>query len=159
MLSGFCPARFAELFCSVVLGCDTHLKLLNCVVSGASFLTGGLFEFDLTHRRSVAVLWMLYKIRCNSMHPLYLYLSRMGRCVFAILSSHIGTLMHLLAAESESRSTERFLFPCQYLYLTILVTPYLMVCDWRVLRAGRMPLYWPSCSLPILSLLFFLFLH
>ena len=56
MLSGFCPARFAELFCSVVVGCDTHLKLLNRVVSGASFLTGGLFEFDLTHRRSVAVL-------------------------------------------------------------------------------------------------------
>ena len=27
-------------------------------------------EFDLAHHRSVAVLCMLYKIRCNSTHPL-----------------------------------------------------------------------------------------
>ena len=31
----------------------------------------GVFEFDLTHRRSVAVLCMLYKIRCNPMHPFH----------------------------------------------------------------------------------------
>ena len=29
---------------------DTHLTLLDCVVSGASFLTGGVFECDLAHR-------------------------------------------------------------------------------------------------------------
>ena len=50
---------------------DTHLKLLYCVVSGASFLTGGVFERDLPHHRSVSVLCTLYKIRCNPMHPLY----------------------------------------------------------------------------------------
>ena len=49
----------------------THLRLLDRVVSGASFLTGGVFECDLAHRRSMAVLCMLYKIRCNPMHPLY----------------------------------------------------------------------------------------
>ena len=49
---------------------DTHLRLLDRVVSGASFLTGGVFEHDLAHRCSVAVLCMLYKIRCNPMHPL-----------------------------------------------------------------------------------------
>ena len=49
----------------------THLRLLDRVVSGASFFTGGVFECDLEHRRSVAVLCMLHKIRCNSMHPLY----------------------------------------------------------------------------------------
>ena len=49
---------------------DTHLKLLDRVVSGALFLTGGVFECDIAHRRSVAVLCMLYKIRCNPMHPL-----------------------------------------------------------------------------------------
>ena len=47
------------------------LRLLDCVVSGASFLTGGVFECDRAHRRSVTVLCMLYKIRCNPMHPLY----------------------------------------------------------------------------------------
>ena len=31
----------------------------------------GVFEFDLAHRRPVAVLCTLYKIRCNPMHPLY----------------------------------------------------------------------------------------
>ena len=45
--------------------------LLDRVASGASFLTGGVFECDLAHRRSVTVLCMLYKIRCNPMHPLY----------------------------------------------------------------------------------------
>ena len=29
-----------------------------------------MFEFDIAHGRSVAVLCMLYKIRCNPMHPL-----------------------------------------------------------------------------------------
>ena len=61
-------------YCSAVwcLAAGTHLRLLNRVVSGASFLTGGVFECDLAHRRSVAVLCMLHKIRCNStMHSLY----------------------------------------------------------------------------------------
>ena len=43
-------------------------------VHDASFLTGGVFECDLAHRRSVAVLCMLYKIRCNPLHSLYLAL-------------------------------------------------------------------------------------
>ena len=36
----------------------------------------------------------------------------------------------------------------------ILVTPCSMVWDWRVSRAGPMPLYWPSCSLTFCLLLF-----
>ena len=54
-------------WCSTV---DIHLKLLDRAVSGARFLTAGVFECDIAHRRSVAVLCMLYKIRCNLMHPL-----------------------------------------------------------------------------------------
>ena len=59
-------------YCSAVWcsAADTHLKLLDRVASGACFLAGGLLECDLAHRRSVAVLCMLYKIRCNPMHPL-----------------------------------------------------------------------------------------
>ena len=49
----------------------THLKLLDRAVSGARFLTGGVSECDISHRRSVAVLCMLCKIRCNPVHPLY----------------------------------------------------------------------------------------
>ena len=69
-----CPARLGVLFCSVVLGCrqDTHLKLLDPAVSGARFLTGDVFEGNIiAHRRSVAVLCKLNKIRLNPMHPLY----------------------------------------------------------------------------------------
>ena len=50
---------------------DTYVKLLDCVVSDAHFLTEGVFECDIAHCRSVDVLCMLYKIRCNQMHPLY----------------------------------------------------------------------------------------
>ena len=62
-------------FWSNVLRCGsrlliTHLQLLDRAVSGARFLTGGVFECDIAHRRSVEVLRMLYKIRCNPMHSL-----------------------------------------------------------------------------------------
>ena len=49
---------------------DTLLKLLYRVVSGDCFLAGGVLNCNLSHRRSVAVLCMVYKIRCNPMHPL-----------------------------------------------------------------------------------------
>ena len=53
-------------YCSAVWcsAADTHLKLLDRVVSGACFLAGGLLQCDLAHRRSVAVLCMIYKITC-----------------------------------------------------------------------------------------------
>ena len=59
-------------YCSAVWcsAADTHLKLLDRAVSGSRFLTGGVFECDIAHRRSVGILCMLYKIRCNPMHPL-----------------------------------------------------------------------------------------
>ena len=55
-------------YCSAVWcsAADTHLKLLD----RARFLTGGVFECNIAHRRSVVVLCMLYKIRCSPMHPL-----------------------------------------------------------------------------------------
>ena len=59
-------------YCSAVWcsAADTYLKLLDSAASRARFLTGGMFECDIAHRRSVAVLCTLYKIRCNPMHPL-----------------------------------------------------------------------------------------
>ena len=78
---------------------------------------------------------------------------RMCLCgLHATLWSHIGSLMRLLAAEP--RSIAGLLFPLQYLCRTILVTPYSMVWNWRVSKAGPMSLYWPSCSLPFCLILF-----
>ena len=42
-----------------VSAADTHLKLLDRAVSGARFITEGVFEYDFAHRLSVAVLCML----------------------------------------------------------------------------------------------------
>ena len=80
LLLGRCFQGIACPFWSTVLQfgarLPTHPKLLDRVVSGASFLnecvlecnlfTGGVFV-----RQSVAVLCMLYTIRCNQMHHLY----------------------------------------------------------------------------------------
>ena len=110
-------------YCSAVWcsAADTHLKLLDRVVSGARFLTGDAFECDIAHRRSVSILCMLYKIKCNSVHPLYL--DRMCQCrLHPVLSSNIGSLMLLLAAEP--RSTAGRLFASQCPSVTILLTLY-----------------------------------
>ena len=58
-------------YCSAVCSSavDTHLKLLDRVVSGANFLTGFSQECRIAHCRSVVVLCMLFKIMCNPMHP------------------------------------------------------------------------------------------
>ena len=138
LLLGRCLWGFVLLvleYCSVVWcsAADTHLKPLDCVVTGASFLTGGVFECDLAHRRSVAVLCMLYKIRCKSMHLLYGALPMPYVTRGAVID--IGTPMRLVAAEP--RSIPGFLLPCQYLCGTILVAPYSMVSDFRVSRAGQ----------------------
>ena len=134
---------------------DTHLKLLDRAVSGVRFLTGGVFECDIAHRRSVAVLCMLYKIRCNPMHLLndalpgpYVQV-RVTRCAW----SHIGILMRHLAAEP--RSSTYLLFPSQCPSGTILLTPNSMVWDWQVSRAGPKFFYWPTLLYPYTSLLLF----
>ena len=126
------------VWCSAV---NTHLELLDRAASGARFLTGGVFECNISHRRSVAVRCMLYKIRCNPVHPLSGALPE--PCVPA---SHIGTLMHRLAAEP--CSTAGLLFPSRCHSGTILLTPYSMVWNWRVSRAGQCFFIGLTCSIP-----------
>ena len=114
-------------YCSAVWcsAADTHLKL-DRAISGARFLTVAVFECDISHRRSVAVLCMLYKIRCNPVHPLIgalpvpVWVTRGGL-------SHIGTLMHRLAAEP--CSTVGLLLPSRGPSGTILLTSFSMVWD------------------------------
>ena len=54
-------------YCSAV----GDLKLLDGVDRGASFLTWLVIECVIAYRRSVEVLCMLYKIRCNPKYPNY----------------------------------------------------------------------------------------
>ena len=137
-------------YCSAVWcsAADTHLKLLDRAVSGARFLTGGVFEWDISHRRSVAVLVCFIRsgvTQCTLL--MVLSLDRMcQRELHAVLWWRIGTLMHRLAAEP--CSTAGLLFPFRCPSWTILLTPFSMVGDWRVSRAGLMLLYWPKLLYP-----------
>ena len=123
----------------------THLRLLDRVASGASFLTG----VCLSVTSHIVDLWQYYVCctrsgvtRCTLF--MVLFLSRMCRLgLHAVLLSHIGTLMRLLAAEPLSIAGH--LSPGLCLCGTILVTSCSMVWDWRVSRARSMPFYWPSC--------------
>ena len=68
-------------------------------------------------------------------------------------SMHIGTLMHRVTAEP--CSTAGLLFPSRCPSGTILLTPYSMVWDWRVSRAGPILLYWPKLLYPAIPTIVF----
>ena len=55
------------MWCSAA---DSHLKLLDRVARSAGFLANGVLDCNLAQRRSVAELYMLFKIKSNPMHPL-----------------------------------------------------------------------------------------
>ena len=78
---------------------------------------------------------MLYKVRCNQVHPVNGAL--LGPYVpvrlHAVLWSHIDTLMHRLA--EEPGSTAGLIFPSRCPSGTILLTQCSMVWAWRVSRA------------------------
>ena len=75
------------------------------------FLTGGMLYCDLAHRRSVTVLCMLYKIRCNRMHLLCgaLPVPYVPMQVTRVALVAHNILMRLLALEH--RITAGLLFP------------------------------------------------
>ena len=139
-------------FCSAARcsAANTHLKQLDRSVCGARFLTGGVFECDITHRRSVAVLCMLYKIRCNPVHPLNGAIAGPYMCqceVHAVLCSHIGILMHRLAAEP--RSTAGLLFPTQCPSLERSCVPRIRWCGTGGFQEqGQCFFIGLSCSIP-----------
>ena len=133
---------------------DTHLRLLDQIVSGASFLTGGVFECDLAHRRCVAVLCMLYKIRCKTMHPLcgaLLVPYVPVRVTRGTVIAHPFTYVTPSCRTSQHR---RNFIPLSVSLQNDLSDPCSMVWDWWVSRAGPTPFYWPSCLLIFCLLLF-----
>ena len=94
--------------CSVVWcsAADTHLKLLDCTVSGARFLTGGVFECDIAHRRSVASCVSLLRsdvTRCIFL--MVLYLDHMCQCGYTWCSS--STSVHLCTASLQNLAVQQ----------------------------------------------------
>ena len=106
----------------------------------------GVFESDLAHRQSVAVLCMLYKIRCNPLHPLY------GALLVPYVPVRVTRVIaHRLTYDAPhrwrtSQYSKTFIIFSVSLWNN-LSDPVLMLWNWRVSRAGPMSLHWPSCSL------------
>ena len=107
------------MWCSAA---DTHLKLLHSVVSGAGFLTGGVFECDLTHRLCVAALYnYMYAVQdFLQSDASSLWCSTCVVCVGACYTRCCDrTSVHLCA--SSLLVIVVLLFSCQYLSRTILM--------------------------------------
>ena len=140
----YCPA----VWCSAA---DTHLKLLDRVLSGARFLTGSVVECDISHRWSVAILCMLYKIRCDPMPPLNGALPGSYVPVWdtrGALVAHRFTYALPLCRTSQYRIT---FIPLSVSLWNDLASPYSMVWDWWVSRAGPLLFYWPKLLYPYYS--------
>ena len=81
-----------------VLSCQFWSIVLQ---SGARFLTGGVFECDISHRRFVAVLCMLYKIRCDPVHRLY------GALPGPYVPARVSTSVHLCTATLQNLAVQQ----------------------------------------------------
>ena len=160
LLLGRCFAVLSCPFLSTVLQCGARrpIHTLNystvCLVSDTRFLTGCVFECGLEHRRSVAVLCMLYKIRCNLMHPLY---GSLPDPYVPVSATHGAVIVHRYTyAPPRCRTSQyrRTFIPLSVSLWNNMVTLYSMVWDWRISRAGLIPFYWRSCSVHVCLVLF-----
>ena len=104
-----------------------------------------MFECDLAYRLSVAVLCMLYKIRCNPMHPLSGALHVLVRVTHSAVIAHRYTYEPPYCRTSEY---SRSFIPLSVSLWNDLSDLIFDGWDWWVSRAGPMPFYWPICSLP-----------
>ena len=107
---------FVLPFWNIVLWCGARLPIhtlnfwtVQSVVP--FFLTGGVFECDLAHRRSVSVLYMLYKIRCNPLHPIYGALPVPQRPVWVTHGAVIAHLQNYSPPRSRTSQYNRAFIP------------------------------------------------
>ena len=145
----------------------TTIKTLDCAdISNniprsswsAGFLAGGVLDCNLAHRRSVAELCMLFKIKSIPMHILRgALVCAVCRCVLlVVLRLLIGTRSRLLVVGLLSIAEPLCHSRC--LFGTILVTLCLMVWDWLVSRAEPMLSCWHDLLFLFWLLLFYIFL-
>ena len=151
-------------YCSTVWcsAADTHFKLLDHAVSGALFLlTGGVFESDIAPRRSVAVLGMLYKIRCNRC-TLLMVLYPVHRLNDALVCASAGytrcsgrTSVNLSTALLLNLTVPQTFIPLSMSLWNYLSNPVFDVVGLRVSRAWPMFFCWPTLLYPYYGLLLF----
>ena len=107
------------MWCSAA---DTHLELLDPVVSGACFSTGSVCECNIAHRRSATVLCIVYKIRCKPMHLLHGALPVPYVKVRVMRDAFVAHRYTYEPPRCRTLSTAGFLFLSEYLCGTILLT-------------------------------------
>ena len=130
----------------------THTNDLSWYIT--SNQQGKMFVQNLNRivRKIGSLLCLLYKIRCKPVHPLNG--ARMCQCgLHAVLWSHIGTLMHRLAAEP--CNIAELLIPFSLSLWNDHANPVFDGVGLVGSRAGPMFLYWPRLLYPYYSLLLF----
>lgn len=126
---------------------DIHLKLLNCVVSGASFLTVGLLECDIAHCWTVAELYQLYNRSDATRCILWLTLHLAAQYVPMPVTR--GDLVSHWYAYAPPRSTRTLLFLSQYHCKTILWPCIRWCLPGGFLEKGSC-FYWKRLQAPLL---------
>ena len=119
----------------------------------------GVLECNIVHRRFVAMLCMLFKMKCNPINASFERCITFAVCAGACSSWCFGCLCVLLVVRLcfvavELLSIAGILCPSQCLFGTFLLTLCSMVWDWRVLKAKPML----SCCPNLLSFVFYYFI-
>ena len=151
MIHCFSGDAFGVLFCpfwSTVLQCVARLPihtliLLDRTVGGATFLTGGVLECDFARRRTVSVLCMLHKIRCNPMHPLHGALPEPYVLVWVTRGAVIAHRYTYAPLRCRTSQCRRTFIPLSVSLWNNLDDPVFDGVDCQVSNAGPMPFYWP----------------
>ena len=144
-------------YCSAVWfsAADTDLKLLVRAVSGARFLAGGVFECDISHRRTLAVLCKLYKIRRNPLHPLN---GALPGPYVPVRVTHGALVAHWYTyAPPRCRTLQysRTFIPFSVSFWNDLANPVFVGVGLVGFKSRAMLLYWPKPLFPYYSLLLF----
>ena len=142
----------SAVWCSAA---ETYLKILDGVVSGARLSTGGVFERDIAHCRSVAVLCMLHKMQVEP-DALSLWCSTLPVCASAGYTRCFSrTSVHLWTSSLMNRRTYILLLTPSQKYFSLrwrLCSPFM----WRLVTKPRITSHirdrilatFPSIALP-----------
>ena len=119
------------------------------------FKLGVWFQCDIAYHRSVAVLCMLYKIRCNTMHTRSLWCSTWAVCASAGFTRCMVAQRYIYALPRFRTSQYTITFTLLSVSLwNYLGIPVLDGVGLGVSRARQMPFYFSSYLLPFCLLLY-----
>ena len=146
---------FSCLFWSTVLLCCARLPIHTSNYCTARFISMGVFECGISHRRSVATLCVLYKIRCNPTHSLNGAFP--GPCVSVLIARSALVAHRYTYAPPRCRTSQylRTFISSQCPSGTILQALSSMVWDSRVSRAGELLFIGLSSSIPTIVFYYF----